>query len=166
MCKDSNKIRILKRQNKNYESNDNPTVPLDGFVVEGYDDSAAEEYAKKNNFIFDSLSPVEVYASITNWKRTYTGKTINPAVIVKDNKGNKLVKNVDYTLKYPKNSVNAGSYSIEVKLKGNYQGVEYALYSIVPAKNTMTVKATDKTVSYKTVKNKAVFHIAINVSCN
>ena len=148
-----------------YHYKDKQYLTYDGFTICGYDDTAAESYALTNGFTFTSISPLEVYTHITNWKTPYTGKAIKPAVTVTDSKGNTLVKGVDYTLVYPKSPVNAGSYVINIVLKGSYAelGTEYALYYITLAKNPMTVKGLTKTVKYKTVQKKNVTVTVLSV---
>ena len=146
---------ISKAFGYKYNASEETQEPVDGFVLSGYAGSAAENYAKNHSLTFNYL-PIPVTVKIKKSMFTYTGKAIKPSVTVTDMRGDKLVKDTDYTLVYPKSPVNVGSYTIDVKLKGKYSGVEFALYVIKAAKNPMTVKATAKTVKYKTVKKKNV----------
>ncbi|MDE5973982.1 MAG: S8 family serine peptidase, partial [Eubacterium sp.] len=64
---------------------------------------------------------------------TANGKTQKPSVTVTDAKGNKLVKNKDFTLSYSNNnSKNVGRYTVTVKMKGNYSGSKTYPYYINP----------------------------------
>lgn len=78
---------------------------------------------------------------------TYDGKKKTPSIVVKDKKGNTLVKNKDYTLSSWKcetgSSASArksiGKYSITVTFKGKYSGSKKLSFTIGP-KNPKTVK--------------------------
>lgn len=62
----------------------------------------------------------------------YTGKKITPNVIVRDNEtGHKLQVKKDYTVKY-ENNLNAGTATITISGKGNYTGVRYITFEILP----------------------------------
>ena len=49
---------------------------------------------------------------------TYNGKVKTPIVTVKDSAGNKLKKNVDYTLSSSSGRKNVGTYKVTIKMKG------------------------------------------------
>lgn len=136
---------------------------ISDFVIYGWDNSAASKYASDRNITFDYAEPPQVYMSTSRFTYTYTGKAIKPAVTVKEENGNKLVNGVDYKLVYPTSPVNVGLYSIEVRLLGKYNRIDYTQYQIAPAKNPITVKATTKTVKYSAVKKRAVTVTAITV---
>lgn len=74
---------------------------------------------------------------------TYNGKNQKPSVIVKDRKGKILVNKKDYTVTCPKAMKNVGSYTVAIKLKGNYKGTVKNTFQIVP-KGTQISKITPK----------------------
>lgn len=74
---------------------------------------------------------------------TYNGKNQKPSVIVKDSKGKILVNKKDYTVTCPKAMKNVGSYTVAIKLKGNYKGTVKKTFQIVP-KGTQISKITSK----------------------
>lgn len=78
----------------------------------------------------------------------YVGKAITPALTVKYN-NKKLVKDVDYTVKYS-NNVNAGNAKAVITGKGKYSGSYTKTYKIVPVKESKDLKFSPKstTVSY------------------
>lgn len=78
----------------------------------------------------------------------YVGKAITPALTVKYN-GKKLVKDVDYTVKYS-NNVNAGNAKAVITGIGKYSGSYTKIYKIVPVKDSTDLKFSPKhsTVSY------------------
>lgn len=78
----------------------------------------------------------------------YVGKAITPALTVKYN-GQKLVKDVDYTVKYS-NNVNAGNAEAVITGIGKYSGSYTKIYKIVPVKESKDLKFSLKqsTVSY------------------
>lgn len=63
---------------------------------------------------------------------TYNGKTQKPSVTVKVN-GKKLSSS-NYSITYPRKSVNAGTYNVTVSLKGGYSGSKTVSYKIKPVK--------------------------------
>ena len=89
-------------------------------------------------------------------KFSYNGKTQKPSVKAFDKDGVELVKDVDYKVKYPAKSVNAGKYKVELEFIGKYSGTDVKQYSIAQIKNTISVKASTKTVKAASVKKKAV----------
>ena len=145
-----------------YYYKDGQYLIYDGFTIYGYEGSVAETYANENGITFESAEPDWYTVSTSKAKYTYTGKEIKPSVTVTDSKGNKLVNGADYMLNYPK-AVNVGLYIVEVVLQGKYQGVEYAEFLIIKAKNPMKVKASAKTVKLAAVKKKNVTVKAITV---
>lgn len=93
--------------------------------------------------------------------KTYTGKAITPTVKVTYN-GKILSKNKDYTLSY-KNNKEVGTAAITITGKGSYTGAKTVHFKIVKAANTMTVKATAKTVKYSQLKKAKQTVSAITV---
>ncbi len=74
---------------------------------------------------------------------TYNKKQQKPSVTVKDSKGKALKAGKDYTVSYPKNAKNVGSYAVTVTLQGNYTGSVSKSYTIAP-KATSIAKVTPK----------------------
>lgn len=66
---------------------------------------------------------------------TYNGSEQKPTVLVAD--GSNLAKDTDYTVTYPDASTNAGSYTVTVTGKGNYNGTVELSYKINPAVYTL-----------------------------
>ncbi len=102
-----------------------------------------------------SVLPAEngIKASLSYKSATYNGKKYTPAVTVKNAKGKKLVKNVDYTVEYPAGMKKVGEYEIKVVLKGNYTGTKYLNFTINPPK-TSVKKLTPAKKSMKIYVNK------------
>lgn len=73
----------------------------------------------------------------------YNKKQQKPSVTVKDSKGKALKAGKDYTVSYPKNAKNVGSYAVTVTLQGNYMGSVSKSYTIAP-KATSIAKVTPK----------------------
>lgn len=86
---------------------------------------------------------------------SYNGKVRTPSVTVKI--GSKtLKKGTDYTVTYPSGRKNVGSYTVTVKMKGNYSGKRTASFKIVPVIPEITsLKGGQKSVSVKWNKNTA-----------
>ena len=78
----------------------------------------------------------EAYSSVEPYSYTYTGSNLYVAknggrIIVKD--GDKtLISDVDYTIKYPDDNIDAGIYEIVVTGKGIYAGSFNLKYKIAP----------------------------------
>lgn len=62
----------------------------------------------------------------------YTGKAKTPSVTVTDSGKKKLVKNVDYTVTYPKYRTEIGNYTVKVTFIGNYSGTKNLTFKIRP----------------------------------
>ena len=62
----------------------------------------------------------------------YTGEPIEPTVVVRDEKGKKLVPGVDYEVVGYENNVEPGTATVKVELKGNYEGELEASFKIDP----------------------------------
>ena len=68
---------------------------------------------------------------------TYNGKVKTPIVTVKDSAGNKLKKNVDYTLSSSSGRKNVGTYKVTIKMKGKYSGTKTLTFKINPVKTSV-----------------------------
>lgn len=62
---------------------------------------------------------------------TYNGSEKKPSVIVKDSKGNKLIKGTDYTVKYASGRKAVGTYKVKITFKGKYSGSKTLKFKIV-----------------------------------
>ena len=86
--------------------------------------------------------------------KTYTGSAIKPAVTVKYD-GKTLVANTDYTLSYS-NNMNAGTATVVITGKGDYEGSKTVHFTIAKAATTIKVNKTAFTVNASTSKNTSV----------
>ena len=75
---------------------------------------------------------------LTKTRYSYDGEIKRPAVEVYDAKGNKLVKDTDYTVSYESGRRLVGKYTVTVKGKGNYSFTKTLHFKIVPPKTTFT----------------------------
>lgn len=62
----------------------------------------------------------------------YNKKSQKPSVTVKDSKGKSLKSGKDYTVSYPKNMKDVGSYTVTIKFQGNYAGTVNKSFTIAP----------------------------------
>ena len=95
--------------------------------------------------------------------QTYNGKIQRQDKLVVTLVDKKLTKDVDYTVGYS-NLTNAGTITMTIKGKGNYEGKIVKTFVRKKAKNTLTVKASNKTVYYSKVRSKAQVVKPITVS--
>ena len=148
------------------EKNDNHTFTNGSAKGHNYDWSAS----KKATFTADGTkngtctvcgvtSSKTVYAvkSVTLSQERYihNGTNKTPKVTIKDSKGNKLVKNTDYTLTVASSRKNIGRYTVKITLKGDYQGSKSVYFYILPGK-TSSVKSAEQTTTSVTLKWSAV----------
>ena len=84
---------------------------------------------------------------------TYDGKVKTPAVTVTYGKKT-LAKGKDYDASYAASRMNAGSYKVTVKMKGNYSGSSSAAFRINKAQNPMAVNGKTVSIKYKKLKKK------------
>ena len=86
--------------------------------------------------------PSSITLSTTTY--TYNGSVKTPTVTVKDSEGNKLEKNVDYTVSYASGRKKVGKYTVKITFKGNYSGTVSKTFKIIPktTKLTSLTKAT------------------------
>lgn len=68
----------------------------------------------------------------------YDGKAKTPSVSVKDSAGKMLKMNTDYTVTYATGCKNVGSYSVTIKLKGNYSGTVQKTFIITPKSTSIS----------------------------
>ncbi len=82
-------------------------------------------------------------------------KAHKPSVTITDTKGNKLVKNTDYKLKFSDGRKAVGTYKVTITFKGEYKGKEVRKYKIVPpAVTKLTAKAGVKSATLSWARNK------------
>ena len=87
---------------------------------------------KYATYKINPISATKVKASLSQTVYTYNGKQKTPEVTVKSPKGTVLKEGKHYTLTYPKNRTNVGSYKVKVTMKGNYSGTKYVTFKINP----------------------------------
>ncbi len=73
----------------------------------------------------------------------YNGKVQKPSVTVKDSKGKKLKKGMDYTVSYSGGCKNVGKCTVTIKFKGDYSGTVKKTFTVAP-KSTSLSKLTAK----------------------
>ena len=96
-----------------------------------------------------SITPV---IELDNTSYVFDGEAKTPAVTVYDRE-TKLTEETDYEIDFPAEIVNAGTYTINVILKGNYTGSGTASFTITKASQKASAKASASTISVgKTAK--------------
>ncbi len=75
----------------------------------------------------------------------YNGKEQKPTVIVKDD--NEEISSDNYSLTF-ESSVNVGTYSVKVELKGEYEGGGSATYTIIPKEITPAITLSSTSMVY------------------
>ena len=91
------------------------------------------KYCGSKSYNYKITAQTKVTPKLNKNVFTTNGKVQKSDVIVTDAKGNKLVKNKDFTLSYSNsNSKNVGRYTVTVKMKGNYSGSKTFPYYINP----------------------------------
>ena len=105
-----------------------------------------ERFQKADGRLKVDIATCEI--SIKN--KTYTGKALKPAPVVKYN-GTTLTKGTDYTVSY-KNNTKVGTATVTVKGKGNYTGSRKVTFKINPKGTTISKVTPGKkklTVTWK-----------------
>lgn len=75
--------------------------------------------------------------SLSKSSFTYSKKVVTPDVTVKDDSGNALRENVDYTLAFSGGCREVGKYSVRVIFKNKYKGKTELEFSILPHKTSI-----------------------------
>ena len=133
------------------------TLNANGYVVKRCT-LCSEETGRK---IF--YKPTSMKLSKT--KYSYTGGEITPSVTVSDSKGNKLVKDKDYSIKYSSDTrKNTGKYTATITFKGNYSGSKKLTFYILPGK-TSKITYTRTTTSVKATWKKVTVASGYKVEC-
>lgn len=102
--------------------------------------------------------------SLSTTAYTYNGERKTPTVTVKDSKGNKLIKDKNYTVKYSSPTRKSiGRYSVKIIFKGDYSGSKTLYFAIGP-KNPSSVTAKlygydDVKVSWKKVSGASGYKV-------
>ena len=81
------------------------------------------------------INPIDVSKctfQLSTTAYTYNGTVRTPNVVVKNANGTTLTKNTHYTVTYASGRKNAGTYSVTVKMKGNYSGTKTLTFKIKP----------------------------------
>ena len=81
--------------------------------------------------------PTSFTLSTVNY--TYNGVVKTPGVTVKDANGKTLVNGTDYTVTYPSGRTALGTYTVTIKMKGNYSGTKTLTFNINLATPNVTV---------------------------
>ena len=74
----------------------------------------------------------------------YNGQSQEQKPVVTDKDGTALVENTDYTMSYSEDTVNAGTVTVTVTGKGNYQGKVEVTYQITKRTVTLTSEGGSK----------------------
>ena len=100
---------------------------LDGDDASNYTIEGVENLSQKWSIVEASIANATV--ELSGGPFTYTGTEQKPTVTVK--LGNQtLTENIDYTVDYSDESINAGEYTVTVTGTGNYSGTVTATYTI------------------------------------
>ena len=87
----------------------------------------------------------------------YDGKEHREVLIVKDSKtGKELVSGTDYAVAYSSDVVNAGTVTITVTGKGNYEGTFKKTYKITAREITLTSASDSKTYDGSALTNDSI----------
>ena len=150
-------------------------------IYEGYTGTAVSSYTAKviwlsgiaaNNYTLEGVenttlnweivgaSIAEATVELSEDEFTYTGSEQKPTVTVKLG-DTPLTENIDYTVDYSDESINAGEYTVTVTGTGNYSGTATATYTITPAALTIT-GATLASKTYDGTTNATVESVTFN----
>ncbi|MCI7357492.1 MAG: YDG domain-containing protein [Parabacteroides sp.] len=147
-------------------------------IYEGYTGTAVSSYTAKVIWLGNDNYTLEGVENTTlNWEIvgasiaeatveqsedefTYTGSEQKPTVTVKLG-DTPLTENIDYTVDYSDESINAGEYTVTVTGTGNYSGTATATYTITPAALTIT-GATLASKTYDGTTNATVESVTFN----
>lgn len=100
--------------------------PFDILKADQYDDG----YIESECIIcedFDEIIIPKVNVSISQNEFVYNGEKQVPTITITDSTNKSFVEGKDFTVKYPKSSVNADDYNLTVEMRNEY----YSVYDIV-----------------------------------
>ena len=147
-------------------------------IYEGYTGTAVSSYTAKviwlgnDNYTLEGVenttlnweivgaSIAEATVELSEDEFTYTGSEQKPTVTVKLG-DTPLTENIDYTVDYSDESINAGEYTVTVTGTGNYSGTVTATYTISPVALTIT-GATLASKTYDGTTNATVESVTFN----
>lgn len=100
--------------------------------------------------ISETVIPKVEKVKLAKTSYEYDENTKNPNVVVKDSKGNTLVKDTDYNVKYADDRKRVGKYEVEITLQGNYTGTKILYFTVNPKGTCLSsVKAEKKKITVK-----------------
>lgn len=108
------------------------------------------------NTVSYKITPMKFTPSVTLSKTSfvYNGKVQKPVVTVKNSKG-KLPESY-YSVSFSKGLTNVGTYSVVVRMKGNFTGSKSLTYKIIPkGSNIISATGTNKQITVKWSKQTA-----------
>lgn len=89
-------------------------------------------------------------AALSKTTAVYTGKTVYPALSVKNSKGTALKKGTDYTVSAVTSCKTIGAHKLKITYKGMYSGTKTLSYKIVPGTvGGITKKAKSDSIALK-----------------
>lgn len=134
-----------------YKNNLNPGVAY--VIVTG-----KEVYYGKSTISF-YINPAKISSAVlSSTVYSYNGYIKSPSVTVKDQYGNLLVKNRDYTVTYQSGRKHVGTYKVVIKGKGNYTGTITKTFKINPP--TTYIKSFNRGKAYfKVIWNKKPYQV-------
>lgn len=151
------KPAVTVKDGENVLSSDSYNISYD----EGLTDAGTYKITieLKNNYKGSTAANYKIVAkkitpavTLSKTSFTYNGKVQKPAVTV--NNGTSTLKASNYAVTYASGLRNAGTYTVTVKMKGNFSGSATASYKIIPKRITpaITLSKTSFTYNGKTQK--------------
>ncbi|MBQ6547173.1 MAG: hypothetical protein IJL74_04170 [Bacilli bacterium] len=111
-------------------------------------------YAKATLDVEKSVNDISKATISGIVKQTYNGKQQRQDKLVVKMGTKTLKKDTDYTVGYS-SLINAGTITMTIKGKGNYEGSVKKTFTRAKAKNTLSLKYANKTVYYSKVKKSS-----------
>lgn len=138
-------------------------------VVTGVAAGTTKITAKVGSFTSTcTVTVTEVYGSVklSATSLVYNGKNRTPSVIAKTKSG-KTISSKYYTVTYPTARKAVGAYTVKVTFKGIYTGTATRIFTISPAKTTVSLKSAKKnslTVNWKKASGATGYVIEYSTS--
>lgn len=119
------------------------------FEASSYYDGYIENTCTKCEETVETTIPKVVF-KLSDEEFTYNGKTQVPVLTVTDSTGKKFIEGTDYTVVYPKSSINADNYYITITMDTEHYDVDDEVYYIIREKSieNLTVKVSNTKVPY------------------
>lgn len=153
----------------------NSTISPAGIDYSGYISKTCTKCGTETKDWIAGINSIKL--SETSYR--YDGKEHKPSVMVLDRDGNALEDGKDYTVSYPDNTKDTGSYTVKIDFKGNYEGTKELGYTVLPVPvesvsldtNDMTLEtgaqkkiaatvlpdhATDKNITWKSSDSSVI----------